>query len=118
MPPGEWTIAELNGARVLVVGGGGFIGRHVVDAFRGRGASVSVMDKASPPAGATDDEWIVGAAEDVSLLASAGAAGIVVGLALQPLLKNLFAGIQLAIALGRLLFRILGHDAGGERGDA
>ena len=33
----------------------------------------------------------------VSLLASAGAAGIVAGLALQPLLKNLFAGIQLAI---------------------
>ncbi len=33
----------------------------------------------------------------VSLLASAGAAGLVVGLALQPLLKNLFAGIQLAI---------------------
>lgn len=33
----------------------------------------------------------------VSLLASAGAAGIVVGLALQPLLKNLFAGIQLAV---------------------
>jgi small-conductance mechanosensitive channel len=34
----------------------------------------------------------------VSLLASAGVAGIVVGLALQPVLKNLFAGIQLAIA--------------------
>ncbi len=33
----------------------------------------------------------------VSLLASAGVAGIVLGLALQPLLKNLFAGIQLAI---------------------
>lgn len=33
----------------------------------------------------------------VSLLASAGAAGIVVGLALQPLLRNLFAGIQLAL---------------------
>ena len=33
----------------------------------------------------------------VSLLASAGAAGLVVGLALQPVLKNLFAGIQLAI---------------------
>lgn len=33
----------------------------------------------------------------VSLLASAGAAGIVVGLALQPLLKNLLAGFQLAI---------------------
>jgi small-conductance mechanosensitive channel len=33
----------------------------------------------------------------ISLLASAGAAGIVVGFALQPLLKNIFAGIQLAI---------------------
>ncbi|MCW0232516.1 MAG: mechanosensitive ion channel family protein [Ferrovibrio sp.] len=33
----------------------------------------------------------------VSLLASAGAAGIIVGLALQPVLKNLIAGIQLAI---------------------
>jgi len=33
----------------------------------------------------------------VSLLASAGAAGLVVGIALQPILKNLFAGIQLAI---------------------
>jgi small-conductance mechanosensitive channel len=33
----------------------------------------------------------------VSLLASAGAAGIVVGLALQPVLKNLLAGVQLAV---------------------
>jgi len=33
----------------------------------------------------------------ISLLASAGAAGLVVGLALQPLLKNLLAGIQLAL---------------------
>jgi small-conductance mechanosensitive channel len=33
----------------------------------------------------------------VSLLASAGAAGLVIGLALQPLLKNLIAGIQLAV---------------------
>lgn len=33
----------------------------------------------------------------VSLLASAGIAGIVLGLALQPVLRNLFAGIQLAI---------------------
>ncbi len=33
----------------------------------------------------------------VSVLASAGVAGIVLGLALQPMLKNLFAGIQLAI---------------------
>ncbi|MBN9562678.1 MAG: mechanosensitive ion channel family protein [Alphaproteobacteria bacterium] len=33
----------------------------------------------------------------VSLLASAGAAGLVAGMALQPLLRNLVAGIQLAI---------------------
>ncbi|MCM2290841.1 mechanosensitive ion channel family protein [Allorhizobium sp. BGMRC 0089] len=33
----------------------------------------------------------------VSLLASAGVAGIVLGLALQPMLKNLIAGLQLAI---------------------
>lgn len=33
----------------------------------------------------------------VSLLASAGVAGVIAGLALQPVLKNIFAGIQLAI---------------------
>ncbi|MGY6706230.1 mechanosensitive ion channel family protein [Roseinatronobacter sp.] len=33
----------------------------------------------------------------VSLLASAGAAGIVLGLALQPIIRNLLAGIQLAL---------------------
>jgi small-conductance mechanosensitive channel len=33
----------------------------------------------------------------VSLLASAGVAGVVVALALQPVLKNIFAGIQLAV---------------------
>jgi small-conductance mechanosensitive channel len=33
----------------------------------------------------------------VSLLASAGAASVIVGLALQPLLSNLFAGIQIAM---------------------
>jgi small-conductance mechanosensitive channel len=33
----------------------------------------------------------------ISLLASAGAAGIILGLALQPVLKNLIAGIQIAV---------------------
>jgi len=33
----------------------------------------------------------------VSLLASAGAAGLIAALALQPVLKNIFAGIQLAV---------------------
>ncbi|MGC1301332.1 MAG: mechanosensitive ion channel family protein [Caulobacteraceae bacterium] len=34
----------------------------------------------------------------VSLLASAGAAGIIAGLALQPFLTNIFAGVQIAMA--------------------
>jgi small-conductance mechanosensitive channel len=34
----------------------------------------------------------------VSLIASAGAAGIIVGLAARPLLTNLFAGIQIAVS--------------------
>jgi small-conductance mechanosensitive channel len=33
----------------------------------------------------------------ISILASAGAAGVILGLALQPVLKNLLAGIQIAI---------------------
>lgn len=33
----------------------------------------------------------------ISLLASAGAAGLVLGFALQPIMRNLFAGIQLAL---------------------
>lgn len=57
---------------VLVVGGGGFIGRHVCAAFAGSGARVTVMDVAPPPADIPYD-WISGSISDVSLLASATA---------------------------------------------
>lgn len=60
----------MNGLRVLVVGGGGFIGQHVVGAFRAGGAAVSVLDKASAPGGVQTDDWIVGSAEDANMLAS------------------------------------------------
>jgi len=57
---------------VLVVGGGGFIGRHVCNAFHADGARVTVMDVAPPPADTTYD-WISGSISDPSLLASATA---------------------------------------------
>lgn len=72
------AISGLQGARVLVVGGGGFIGRHVSAAFRAEGASVAVLDRIPPPADAGAGEWIVGSVDDPSLLASAAAGSDVV----------------------------------------
>jgi sterol-4alpha-carboxylate 3-dehydrogenase (decarboxylating) len=40
----------LRGASVAVVGGGGFLGRHLVDALLGAGARVCVLDAAPAPA--------------------------------------------------------------------
>lgn len=58
--------------RVLVIGGGGFLGRHVVDAFIQEGTAVSVMDIAPPP-GTLDNavDWLTGSITDISLVASA-----------------------------------------------
>jgi len=70
-------VADFHGARVLVVGGGGFIGQHVVAAFRAAGAAVAVLDRIPQPAGSSD-EWIVGSLDDPSLLASAAAGCAVV----------------------------------------
>lgn len=70
---------DLDGAPVLVVGGAGFIGQHVVAAFEAQGASVSVIDMAPPPRGSAVDRWIIGSITDASLLASAasGCAAVV-----------------------------------------
>ena len=55
---------------VLVVGGGGFIGRHVCEAFRADGARVAVMDVAPPPSD-SPYEWISGSVSDPSMMAAA-----------------------------------------------
>lgn len=68
---------NLDGAPVLVVGGAGFIGQHVVAAFKARGASVAVLDMAPPP-DTQSGKWIVGSISDASLLASAAAGQAVV----------------------------------------
>jgi len=67
------TVLHTPPRHVLVVGGGGFIGRHVCAAFAKSGARVTVMDVAPPPADSPYD-WISGSISDASLLASAAAA--------------------------------------------
>ena len=42
-------MGELTGARILVTGGSGFIGRSVVPALRAAGASVTVADRIRYP---------------------------------------------------------------------
>ena len=62
---------DLAHQRVLVVGGGGFIGQHIVARLRAARAEVIVMDVFSRREGPDDLEWIVGSAADQALLASA-----------------------------------------------
>lgn len=57
---------------VLVIGGAGFIGRHVCVAFAASGARVVAMDIA-PPSADGNYEWISGSISDPTLLASAAA---------------------------------------------
>ena len=57
--------------KVLVVGGGGFIGRKVVAAFVAAGARVRVIDMM--PADRDDVEWTVGSVSDPTLVAAVAA---------------------------------------------
>lgn len=59
---------ELAAARGLVVGGNGFIGRHVLRYLLAAGTEVAVMDVTAPEAGL---DWITGSVTDEPRFASA-----------------------------------------------
>lgn len=57
-------------SNVLVVGGGGFIGGHVVSALRRAGANVRVLDFVPAPSNLDGVDWIAGSISDGTLVAS------------------------------------------------
>lgn len=62
---------DLNGTRVLVVGGNGFIGRHVLRHMLAAGAEVAVMDVTGPEPEFSRLDWVTGSLTDEALFASA-----------------------------------------------
>jgi 3beta-hydroxy-delta5-steroid dehydrogenase/steroid delta-isomerase len=53
-------IATLDSTRCLVTGGGGYLGRHLVDALRAKGCTVTVLDMAPSPGPRDGVRWIQG----------------------------------------------------------
>lgn len=62
---------SMNGARVLVVGGNGFIGKHVLRHLIAASADVAVMDVTAPSSEFERLDWIIGSLNDIPLFASA-----------------------------------------------
>lgn len=58
-------------APVLITGGAGFLGAHVVQAFARAGRPVRVLDLAPPPQPRTGVEWLQGSVCDADLVARA-----------------------------------------------
>lgn len=56
--------------RILVIGGGGFLGQHVLASLLERGFSVSSLDL-HDPGGFPEVDWLIGSAGDESLVAAA-----------------------------------------------
>jgi UDP-glucose 4-epimerase len=61
----------LSGRHILVLGGGGFIGRHVVDAILAEGAEVRVLDLHKPADADPRINWLCGSLGETDVLATA-----------------------------------------------
>jgi len=53
-------LSRLDGKRCLVTGGGGYLGRHLVEALRAKGCPVHVLDTAACPAPRDGVRWFQG----------------------------------------------------------
>ena len=62
---------NLSGRQILIIGGAGFLGQHITNAFVESGSDVRVLDVVQAPASWTRAEWIVGSIADRSIAASA-----------------------------------------------